>query len=175
MDNKVCPRCKNDLPRSEYYLKPNGNLAASWCKACMRFNSQRYYHSPKGQEHFSAYRKTDTRRESLGRYNNSPKRKATSQRYYDSGKAVAGYRARAAKDPEWKKKRNAQARALWALKHGKIERGPCVYAHLDNCRGRMEMHHDDYDKPLEVRWVCRSHHTRIGNKTLKEPRAAYTA
>ena len=26
------------------------------------------------------------------------------------------------------------------------------------CGARAEMHHDDYDQPLAVRWLCRRHH-----------------
>lgn len=57
-----------------------------------------------------------------------------------------------------REKRLAQNRARRALKAGKIERGPCEREAEGECRGRIEMHHDDYAKPLEVRWLCASHH-----------------
>lgn len=39
------------------------------------------------------------------------------------------------------------------LSRGKIQREGC-----EVCGGRAEMHHDDYYKPLVVRWLCREHH-----------------
>lgn len=40
-----------------------------------------------------------------------------------------------------------------ALSRGVIQRQPC-----EVCAARAEMHHDDYTKPLAVRWLCRAHH-----------------
>lgn len=31
----------------------------------------------------------------------------------------------------------------------------------ENCKGRIEAHHDDYDKRLEVRWLCAHHHSQV--------------
>lgn len=42
------------------------------------------------------------------------------------------------------------------LRRGKIERRPC-----EVCGSPAEMHHDDYDKPLAVRWLCRPHHLAL--------------
>jgi hypothetical protein len=39
------------------------------------------------------------------------------------------------------------------LKRGKLTRQPC-----EVCGAVAQMHHDDYSKPLEVRWLCRGHH-----------------
>lgn len=42
-----------------------------------------------------------------------------------------------------------------AIRKGELVRGPCEVCgttkHIDG-------HHDDYSKPLEVRWLCRRHH-----------------
>ncbi len=37
---------------------------------------------------------------------------------------------------------------------GRMVRGPCEVC----SEFPTDAHHDDYDKPLEVRWLCRTHH-----------------
>jgi len=32
---------------------------------------------------------------------------------------------------------------------------------VDDCEELGERHHDDYDKPYEVRWLCRIHHKSL--------------
>ena len=41
-----------------------------------------------------------------------------------------------------------------AIRKGLIKRGNCEVCHKKNAQG----HHDDYFKPLEVRWLCTVHH-----------------
>lgn len=42
-----------------------------------------------------------------------------------------------------------------AIRKGKLNRGVC-----EVCRSpEVEAHHDDYSKPLVVRWLCDQHHT----------------
>ena len=42
-----------------------------------------------------------------------------------------------------------------AIRDGKLVRGTCEVCGTDiNVHG----HHDDYEKPLEVRWLCAKHH-----------------
>ena len=56
--------------------------------------------------------------------------------------------------PEERRKANARAYANVYLRRGKIKRGPC-----EDCRGPgEEMHHEDYDKPLKITWLCKDHH-----------------
>jgi hypothetical protein len=46
-----------------------------------------------------------------------------------------------------------------ALANGTLKKMPCEVG--SDCRGRIEAHHDDYDKPLDVRWLCKKHHAEV--------------
>jgi len=56
--------------------------------------------------------------------------------------------------PEERKKGNARAQVARALKEGVLTRMPCDKCGAVNTVG----HHEDYDKPLIVQWLCRSCH-----------------
>jgi hypothetical protein len=46
-----------------------------------------------------------------------------------------------------------------ALKSGDLTKQRC-----EVCGSRQtDAHHDDYDDPLKVRWLCRQHHIRLHN------------
>jgi hypothetical protein len=42
-----------------------------------------------------------------------------------------------------------------AITAGKLTRGPCEAC---GAAENVEAHHDDYAKPLDVRWLCRPDH-----------------
>lgn len=48
----------------------------------------------------------------------------------------------------------------YAVRDGRLERGECVFG-PEGCSGRIEAHHADYSKLLEVEWVCQHHHGRF--------------
>lgn len=54
-------------------------------------------------------------------------------------------------------KKKAHGKVSYALKKGVIKKLPC-----EECGSTIvDAHHDDYSKPLEVRWLCRQHHALI--------------
>jgi len=65
--------------------------------------------------------------------------------------------------------RERNPKAVWAhkalasaLRRGLIARGPCEICGSAEVDG----HHDDYDRPMAVRWLCRRHH-RAEHRRLK--------
>lgn len=59
--------------------------------------------------------------------------------------------------PEARKKANARAYLKTYMRRGKIKKEPCEVCKDPN----SEAHHADYNKPLEVRWLCRKHHLEL--------------
>jgi hypothetical protein len=57
---------------------------------------------------------------------------------------------------EQRYKDNARSYANVYLRRGKIEKVAC-----EICGKPGQMHHDDYSKPLDVRWLCRPHHLEL--------------
>lgn len=57
-------------------------------------------------------------------------------------------------DDEQKRRDNARSYAGVYLRRGKLVKLRCETCGSDE----SEMHHDDYDRPLEVRWLCRPCH-----------------
>lgn len=68
-------------------------------------------------------------------------------------KASAQRRTQRERYPE---KEAARLAVRNAVRAGRLTRGQCE--HGEGCDGRVEAHHDDYSKPLDVRWLCSRHH-----------------
>lgn len=130
--HKRCFRCNLVLPIGEFYTHPmmaDGRL--NKCKECTKgeVRSNRRARI----EHYRSYDrqrfKTPTRKTQL----------ASRQRTY----RVA--------NPE---KTAARAAVNRAVRSGRLTKKPCEVCGCVDVDG----HHDDYSKPLEVRWLCRVHH-----------------
>lgn len=55
---------------------------------------------------------------------------------------------------------SASVKVLNALVAGKIKKYPCEVCGAEPA----EAHHDDYNRPLDVRWLCKQHHTEWHKK-----------
>jgi len=125
---KTCFSCGKTKPLSEFYKHPqmaDGHLGK--CKECTKrdVRENRAAH----REQYSKYER---------RRNQTPERKAAKLRYQ---------RNRRAEHPEKCAAYRAVARAL---RSGELTRQPCMYCGA----GNAQAHHDDYAKPLDVKWVC---------------------
>lgn len=69
--------------------------------------------------------------------------------------------------PRGIKQDRAKMAVAAAIKAGTLKREVCELCGRDETEG----HHDDYDEPLVVRWLCRSHHTLV-HKALNDARPA---
>jgi len=58
----------------------------------------------------------------------------------------------------------ARTQVTQALQSGRLKRLPCEICGERKAHG----HHDDYSKPLEVRWLCAKHHRELHAKLREE-------
>ena len=122
------------------------------CKRCERAAyMKRWYASKTDSQKKEMLRQRDqerVRRVDRDRYRDDPARRAY------VAERTAAWEAR---NPEEKK---VHARVARAVKNGSLVKGPCEQEDEGDCYGVINAHHDDYNKPLDVRWLCRSHHIR---------------
>lgn len=56
-----------------------------------------------------------------------------------------------------KAKHNTRQKVWNGIRDGKLERLSCRVCKSN----KAEAHHKDYDKPLEVIWLCKEHHSQV--------------
>ena len=141
---KFCRQCQADVRISDYYRNPrSADGLQSVCKACHRANVRA--HRLANIEH---YRAIDKARASL------PHRVEARRAYASTPEGLAaGARAKRAYAERNPVKRAAQVACGNAIRDGRLIRQPC-----EICGAVAQAHHDDYSKPLDVRWLCSEHH-----------------
>ena len=104
------------------------------------------------------------------------KAKASDQRRYrkDAPRRLAAQARWRAANPEQAKASSTKARKSWvernpekrkahvavsnAIRDGRLVKATTCAMADDDCKGRIQAHHEDYSKPLEVTWLCTRHH-----------------
>lgn len=95
----------------------------------------------------------EERRDMMKRRNLEKRRERDRRSYWQNPEK---YRAKARQQHrKHRNKDNARSAVLRAIRRGDLVRKPCEVCGSEL---RVEGHHDNYDKPLEVRWLCREHH-----------------
>ena len=113
----------------------------------------------------------DERREVIARRDPEKTRAADRARHYrDRERRLASIRDYAQRKPEvvraghqrWvaanPDKRAAQVAVGNAVRDGRLVKGHCALVDTGQCGGRIEAHHEDYTRPLDVVWLCQRHH-----------------
>lgn len=61
---------------------------------------------------------------------------------------------------EEKLRKSARDSVRWAIAGGRLKRLPCEVCGNE----KSHAHHEDYSKPLKVKWLCGDHHARVHRK-----------
>lgn len=125
---KICFKCKKEKPRSEFYT--HKNMADGLLGKCKTCTKETVTKNRTGNAEY--YREYDRKR---GNRQNAEYRNSYREKYPNKYKAVTMVNN--------------------AIRDGKLFREPCEVC---GCNKRPHGHHDDYSKPLNVRWLCAIHH-----------------
>jgi|SRR5208283_420346 len=164
MDTKLCSRCKKIKPVSEFYrnLKSKDGLRYE-CKECQ--SNYRKIYSQLFKEHIAKVKKAYDQSEAgkkrkakfMSKYYSTEKGKETIKKnsrnsyYKRKDKVIEHIKNYQANNPL---KHQVHIIVMRELRNGILIKGLC-----EGCGSiKVDAHHDDYSKPLDIRWLCRSHH-----------------
>lgn len=110
-----------------------------WCKKCQSEYHKKQYQKKKTEyrQKQNEYRKTEAFRENHKKHR---------REYYKRNRHKA----------------IARAKLAYEVRMGRIKRGKCWCGET-----KVEAHHEDYNKPLEVMWLCRKHHREHDRKKME--------
>lgn len=129
---KTCNSCSTEKPVSDFGLRAasKDGLSAK-CKECQKEYDKKRASAPHRVAARKAYIQTEAGKAS---HNKSTKK------WVENNSS----------------KRKAHIAAGNALRDGKLNRGE--KCQLCDCSVNLDAHHDDYSKPLGIRWLCQTHH-----------------
>ncbi len=141
---KTCAGCNQVKPNLDFRTRASApHLLQSLCKRCESEKARAYKKTPAGAHAQSAaeaqYRRSQKGKDAL-------KRSKQVQRERNPGRLAA---------------RVALNRALAS---GQMVKWPAC-AMPSCCETRVEAHHADYSRPLDVIWLCKKHHSAAHKAT----------
>lgn len=141
---KTCFKCGIEKPKSEFYAhKRMADGLLGKCKDCTRSDS----------EARRAIKETDPRwmAKELDRHALKSRRmRLNGSAYKPTKEEKQAYQIKhRTKYPD---KYKAKCAVNNAIRDGRLKPHPC------HCGAKAQAHHDDYSRPLDVVWLCASHH-----------------
>lgn len=139
-------KCNKEKELSEFYTHPgmaDGHL--NKCVECTKKDVSQRYNSLKQDPEFVLAERKRTR-EKYWRLNYRDRHEVRGEQ---KSKIMKRYFEN---NPE---KKEAKRITSNAIKRGRLERRPCEICQTTE---NVQAHHEDYNKPLEVTWLCAKHH-----------------
>ncbi len=149
MGEKTCTKCGKTKPGNDFYRQRRGSDARQGrCKDCVRSaaTENRLQNLDRARAHDRARGNLPHRVMARAEYQQTERGKAASR---------AAKRRYAEKNRE---KREAHILLGNAVRSGSVQRQPCEAC---GSTRNVQAHHDDYSKPLIVRWLCSKHHAAV--------------
>jgi hypothetical protein len=138
---KYCPYCKQYKPVSEFYKDTtSADGLRNKCKSCWTIQTLDW-----------RSRNTEKYRVIQERHKPKQRERTKERRSLDKTHLFVNKRWRDSN----KEKRVAQRRLATAVENGSISKGVCSICGTNDF---IDAHHPDYSKPLDVVWLCRTHH-----------------
>lgn len=138
---KTCGKCHKLLPTSDFYKDARAKDGLyTVCKDC-----HVQYTNPGARKRVLLTQEEKIAKEKAFR------RKYNKRRYESYTK---GYLKEYKLRPEEMTKYKARAAARAAIKKGVLQKEPCRVCQ----EVKVDAHHEDYSKPLEIIWLCRADH-----------------
>ena len=156
---RACTQCGEVKPKLGFYAHPkSAGGRMSKCKECVKANVMKYR-----AENIERIREYDRQRGDWPHRKEAVKRRAS--RYVESH---AAYRKAYLERNE--EKRKAHIKVGNALRSGRLTKPACC----QRCNiqtTKLDGHHEDYSKPLEVMWLCEPCHGQRHREINAERRA----
>lgn len=142
---KTCFKCERVLPLDQFYAHPQmADGHVNKCKECNKADVRA--NRAANHDYYVWYDRIRS---------NEPHRVAAREAY---SKLQKNREMSARRSAEWSK-RNSEKRRAHLLVRRAVLRGILVRQPCEQCGDeKSQAHHDDYSKPLVVRWLCAKHH-----------------
>lgn len=145
MTEKQCFKCLQIKPLDDFYAHPQmGDGHLNKCKDCTKKDTME-----NRLDNLEYYLEYDRQRANL------PHR-VTARKEYERTRPEVFARLRKKWELNNPEKKKAATAVGNAVRDGRLEKKS--FCELCGATGRIEGHHEGYNKPLEVIWLCKKHH-----------------